>query len=555
MQIQTPPQSPEELPRRLSAGRNSPPPPTPDAHDDEDDDSDSTATADSDLDEASQNSRRNSGSLAPPLASGAPTTGAPYNPFARTLATNEAAFGLQQTNDRQQESQRQDGEEATRASTGRPAMDVDQFKNILMTGSAAPSPPVNPPLQRIQDSSSSTDASSVSRQSLFDPYLEVHDETPRTSFDQMDSPPASGDDEEGSSLMSSSSRLDDFAPPAPPKHSHGKSLASKGPQTVSFADFEESIPSSQNSSRVNTPPVNTSLGGSLRPGVMPRSPSDLNKPLPEPPRESMDTERATMSTSDTTQLTSQQPIPSITTTEDSAQPKKAPPPPPASRRVGQTVSSQGRNRSPSNPAQNATPEEEVSLPNKTADSTPKPAAAPAPPPSRKSRPTSQISAPSVETPPDIPSPAPSTTDVKPMPPPPPRRNASKAGSAVNRSPSSASHSSVSRKDANPAANHNAPPAPPPRRGGNSKRDSMDGPSGSMASALNSHYEERRSSGTSVESGRWNSLSNVQQSSEPAETANLDSPRTENPASNDILSDMSAFQAEIDALRAKTEGRG
>jgi hypothetical protein len=131
-----------------------------------------------------------------------------------------------------------------------------------------------------------------------------------------------------------------------------------------------------------------------------------------------------------------------------------------------------------------------------------------------------------------------------MPPPPPRRNPSKnaTGTSVNRTPSTASRSSV-RKENQPPSNHNAPAPPPPRRGGNAKRESMDGPN------RMSGETERRGSEISVDSGKWNPSQPV---AETVERPGVEQ-RT-NPGSMDILADMNALQAEIDALRAKA-GRG
>ncbi|KAK5172989.1 uncharacterized protein LTR77_003111 [Saxophila tyrrhenica] len=539
VKIQTPPHSPESPPRRRSSGNISPPPPARTREDDVEE-SDSTTTADSDLEDALRNTRRNLGSLAPPtqLGFGGGNDvreqgsngggGAPYNPFARTLATSEAAFGLQRNRD---EGQQQEGGERRDAernggASGRPAMNVDQFKNILLGSAQPPSPAPAPtpssqsqaPAPRFQDSSSNTDASSASQQSLFDPYHEMDSETPRTSFDQMDSPSDSSDDagdEENSGLMSGTTRLDDFAPPAPPKHNHGRPLTAnaaeaRGPQTVSFADFDDSVSGGpKRSQNLNVPPLH-------------RSPSDLNKPLPPPPQEPMSprTTEAPHPASDDSSEQQQEPV--STSTEDPAQAKKAPPPPPpSSRRGGQAASSHARARSTSNITESSSHDDTTSAQQpapKESEPTPKAAAAPPPPPpSRKTKLSAQPPNPSTEAPSDSPSPAPAAESTKIMPPPPPRRTASKAGSSMHRSPSAASHSSVQRKE-NSTPSAAAPPAPPPRRGvGSAKRESLDA--------------ERTGSGQS----------------------GVASPSKE--MERDVLADMTAFQAEIDALRKKAEGAG
>ena len=72
---------------------------------------------------------------------------------------------------------------------------------------------------------------------------------------------------------------------------------------------------------------------------------------------------------------------------------------------------------------------------------------------------------------------------------------------------------------------------------------MDGPS-----RLSSETE-RRGSEISVGSGKWNPSQPVAETAEP-----LDIEQPTSPGSKDILADMNALQAEIDALRAKA-GRG
>jgi hypothetical protein len=492
VKIQTPPQSPEELPRRLSSGHISPPPPSRSPEDD-DEESDSTATADSDLEQALRNTRRNSGSLAPPpvLAASTRSSGAPYNPFARTLATSEASFGLQRSAEPHGGGENGDGERPTRPNgTGRPAMDVDQFKNILMTGSPLPSPRPNAGIagsvqysNRLQDSSSNTDASSNSHQSLFDPYLDMNSETPRTSFDAMGSPSPSessdGDnDEERSGLMSGSERLDDFAPPAPPKPGQTRSAASasRGPQSVSFANFDEEI---ADSSRTGTPQLGIDTGVHMKPPpTLHRSPSDLNKPLPPPP-----TQEATVPTTvapaevDVTPPTPQKDNVTVDPAEDDTESKRPAPPPPVSRRVGQGGGSSGRARSGSAGTQTSSHDDNNINPLSSTSATSK-GAAPPPPPSRKAKPSATDTSTSTESSSQAPSPSPATvssyTDAKApaVPAPPPRRMASKAGNSVARSPSNASRTSAQRKEGS-ATSAPAPPAPPPRRAVGAKRESVE----------------------------------------------------------------------------------
>lgn len=530
MTIQTPPHSPEDPPRRLSSGNISPPPPPQSPDDDDDGDSDSTTTAESELEEAARNTRRNSGSLPAPPTLAAPTVKAPYNPFARTLATQEAAYGLQDTEEQQKSSEGPDGEVQQRSADRRAPLDVDEFKNILLTGNTA----------RLADNSSGTDTSSVSRQSLFDPSLETHVETPRTSIDHTEllESPSESDDE------SEPDRLDDFVPPVPPKSKHGKTLAPKGPQNVSFSDFEASIK-----------PVLTRFATS------PTSPSDekraanlhattghaVSKPLPTPPVRSPTAPGSLDSKSEATDA----PFPALKSLaiapENAALQKKAAPPPPAPRRTEHNRSDSNANRSIDLKTVDDVAPTRTSIDAAGTSAAPPPP----PPPARKSRPISQSVAPSTEKPLEAASSAPvATANTKGIRPSPPPRGSSKTGgslaSALNRSPSTGSHSSISRSET-PTSSLNAPPAPPPRRSGvNSGRGSMDGRPPSLS-------ERRRSSEYSVKAERSTSLSNLENVTEIGEAQRVGKVASP-PAERDILADLSAFQAEIDALR-KQAGNG
>lgn len=67
--------------------------------------------------------------------------------------------------------------------------------------------------------------------------------------------------------------------------------------------------------------------------------------------------------------------------------------------------------------------------------------------------------------------------------------------------------------------------------------------------------QRRGSGNSVESERSTSLSNLQHVAEAGEIRDTVASPTVDTSSQDILADMTAFQAEIDALRAKQQNGG
>ncbi|KAK3677244.1 hypothetical protein LTR78_002782 [Recurvomyces mirabilis] len=545
--IQTPPHSPDEpkasIPRRLSDGlTGSPPAPTRRLDDDE---SDSMATtADSDLEHTLLNTSRNTGP--PPISFGVQSgSRAPYNPFAKTLATSEAAYGRAGEQELSEEMQEANGVTPRSQGTGRPALDVDTFKNILLTGSATPSPPNGGTAsQRPQDSSSNTDTSSVSKQSMFDNMNELHPESPRTSFDDHYGLDDEDDgDDENSSLMGPASRRPVAeGPPAPPKPKHGRAF----PQTVSFADFDETIPATDmpTPTRLQTLSLNANP---LDRVTAPRSPSDLNKPLPPPPAGRVLVDEALTSTS--------QPISTngIGVPTDDVEPtiqvKKAPPPPPIARRRAQPDAETRRARSDSNLSKSSAQAADA---NTSLESQGHKALAPPPPPSRRAQSTRSQS-PAAET---SPSPTPSVT--KGMPPPLPRRMPSQRGSSAVRTSSNASRVSLPRSDSftMSAAHGNAPPAPPPRRTAGSKRDSMEnGPPNSMSNRRPSH-ENRRSSGQSFGSDREPSLHSLQQVQEPEHGEDLSPAGGEVKSTQpDYLADLDAFQKEIDALRAQAARNG
>lgn len=568
VQIRSPPASPTSpedvarpgIGRRLSAGRDGSPPPVTTAPR-EDESYEPVSSSNSSMEqEALENMRRNSGVMAqePAKPGGG---GALLNPFAKTMASSEArAFGLRDSE------QGVDEGAQMRPQGGKGRMDVDAFKNMLMTGSATPSPPLGkapgPEAQGggVRDGNSSMDASSGTRHSLFDPAVDSlrSPDSPRTSFDHSNSSDEEEDDDENANLVGKGDGQD-AAKPTIPRHKHGKVLGERGPQTVSFADFDETIPSPRTPTGENPP-------FSGRPPLG-RSPSDLNKPLPPPPEghssphvttpavpekdepSVQDEEKEKDTEEQRDQLVQQEaPIVAVETAEAEppSQAKKPPPPLPASRRQG------GHNRTRSgsdlttNSAQN---EDGAELAQKSSNT---PRQAPPPPPSRRtqavsspslspagelspdSQPQTQTRAPAPEinslAPPEGPSQSqrPADASTKAMPPPPaPRRNTSKTGS-FTRTPSNASHTS----GASATTGGNAPPPPP------SRRSKPPPPTGSRDRRTSSQSElvER-------EPERSGSVGSLQASAfavgEEGEAGQ-----------KDILADIAALQREVDELRAK-----
>ncbi|ORY15854.1 hypothetical protein BCR34DRAFT_154124 [Clohesyomyces aquaticus] len=265
--------------------------------------------------------------------------GVPANPFSRTLATIEP----QEQGPTVRHEQLSDRPAAGKAGPGttKASLDVEGFKRLLMTGisnplasgTSQPHPTAtapNPISASVFESSSSTDTSSVSRQSIFEPVPEPHLETPRTSYEM-----AGSDDEERAGLIGNSKRPPKKKPP-PPKHRHGKLVTARTPQVVPFSDFSSSFMAEA------AEPTSSSVSGQ-------RTDSDLNKPLPPPPllsplphivsQDMSQYERPSIETS--TSTSSGQ--------SDTPQPqKKIPPPVPLARRQSQLRSSTGGSRSRSN---------------------------------------------------------------------------------------------------------------------------------------------------------------------------------------------------------------
>ncbi|THZ53774.1 hypothetical protein D6C90_00376 [Aureobasidium pullulans] len=433
---------------------------------------------------------------------------APYNPFAKTLATidpqnaSSAPVGLSRD---------------ASAPSAKPAMDVDAFTRMLLTGntpSASPGPLT--PSSRLPSGRTN---------SLGD----LHPESPSASDDEHHDDPPDQDYEQLTGLVKTPEAHSKKQKPPPPAHHHGKALppTRKGPQTVSFADFD--VPA--------TPPALPSPSlASPKPQLM-RSPSDLNKPLPPPPppHQSPSPEVAPPITLDQADGPAQSP--QLPAEDFYLQSKKAPPPP-LSRRSSQLRSGSGRPRSSSNLSRSSVPDD-------YSDGTATPPSKPPPPPARRVPH-------SVET--DLPPPS----ARPPLPPPP--RNAKQRPPSVSRTPSTTSVGSINSRTQQPAM----PPPPPPRRGEN-KRRSLDGTMLGISAPSSRRMSDtsRRSSGASF-SGRTSSVSSIptvdegdsggeDRSFNATPQPEMQSAAAASGGGPDILADMSAMQAEIDALMARSKG--
>lgn len=452
-------------------------------------------------------------------------------------------------------------------------LDVEGFKRLLMTGisspssSGQPSQPAtapNPSAPSIFESSSSTDTSSISRQSIFEPVPEPHVETPRTSYEMAPS------DEETVGLVTEVKKTEKKKPPPAPKHRHGKLVTSRTPQTVSFSDFSVT----EASFAPTTPSRN-------------RNNSDLNKPLPPTPP--VVSPPAHIVSQDASQ---DEPPPLETKASESssqsdapAAQKKVPPPVPLARRQSQLRTSSASNRSRSNSNLTMSSQHSAEFPPVSPGATTeqKPPTsqktAPPPPPARRhgasltggnppstnSSTTELSSTASVRRAtvslPDPPS-SRRTTFSSPPPSPVPGQ------SGLTRTSSISSNRNNPRSVSNESAT--MPPPPPPPRRRQSGRTSMDKerplpPSSSPTESRRTSSEIKRSSFEGKRRTSVASESSLRYEYAPASgnehalyspKEEADEPRSLEPVtipqsdSSNILDDMEKFQREIDELRER-----
>ncbi|KAG4028870.1 hypothetical protein MFRU_019g01560 [Monilinia fructicola] len=413
-----------------------------------------------------------------------PPTARILNPFSKTLETleNPGRDALGAT-------------PANVTSTGRASMDVDAFKRLLMTGNAGlgPSTPLQaPPVHALKDEGSSTDTSSLSRQSIFEPIQEPHPESPRSSHE------ISEPGEVRRTVSNSSSQKK--KPPPPSSRHHGK--------LIKMELKDDSIVASPLS-----PPQLISANSQYFPimtSTPNRSLTDLNKPLPPaPPRGSGESDRESPFDRESAGKTPEPPSPA------SSIRRKAAPPPPVTRRHSQLVSDSKLSRSNTGKLPSKVEEDNVSVysiePGRPRSNSGK---VPPPPPTRKhglSRAQSHhISS------------SPSATSTS-LPIPPPARGSSKHNRAPSIHSIEASIPHISKR----TSMQGPPPPPRPRQARNSLDVSLSG-------------GYRRSSNSS----------SVSQTSRYEDTNTI----TSTSGKSNILADLSALQEEIDALRNQSQQR-
>ena len=426
------------------------------------------------------------------------TLGMPSNPFSKTPHSSESFDNPVPVKEFKQGPQ---PKEPSVSRTKTP-MDVDAFTRLLLTGdkgspvtstASTPSAITLPLHGTLGDNSSNTDTSSLSRQSILEPPAEVHPETPRTSHD------LSSDDEERRrfSAGSTSSQRPDV-----PRTRHGEPLKKSSPQNNTFSSSE--------ASRVNRTLPSKSSSSS------PRTPTDLNKPLPPSPAStSAEYQAAVLDMA----LSGEQ-APSSEPQKASSKEKRNAPPPPLARRQSQLRSKYAATPSDREPA---IEEEKAGKPQirPLSQSFGK---APAPPPPRRRG--GDRSSMSIQTLPASENVQLDQTSLKSpttKPKPPPSRRSSVQ--------------SVKRPDhssSTPNASATGPPLPPPRR------------RGSSASSFSTRASTGEQGGSSTRGQITESVASSSQSLVEPSVGEEEERREE----KDLLADLTALQRDVDALRGK-----
>lgn len=414
--------------------------------------------------------------------------------------------------------------------TARASLDVDAFKRLIMTGEkgvTASGTPPTPPAQNLSaqsilgDSSSNTDTSSISRQSLFEFMAEAATDTPRTSHE------ISVSDDEWQLPVGASTLASRTFEPQPSSIRYGTSVNISMPRTVSFED------SSSPSFSFENPPHKIDGQGS-KVNSQSQIPTDLNKPLPLPPSYKQPEQSTSVQQGRSSPDESSNRLQSISPLSISN--KKRPPTPPLARRHSQLRSSNPL-LSRSNSAR--LPRHGISSSAQATD-----VRTPPPPPTRRTLPVraQSSSEDSVYTETLLSSSPSAAATIRPekqhtsRPPPPPARTLSISSIKRPYRPPPAA-SSVAK----------VPPPPPPRNRGSSQ-SSFDGP----------RIDMLRKPSVTESSSSLGSPSNGRQDEGGSGAAIEKRSQMPNPVSgpnaNDILADLSVLQKEVDELRGMYEVR-
>ena len=428
----------------------------------------------------------------------------PPNPFRKTLASQ-----TELTAQGHRKLPRDPGPSNSGPSRTRPHYDIDSFTRLLLTGEKNNPHATAIPIASIPDSSSNTDASSISRQSIFEP--ENHQDTPRTSHEVS----VSDDGRQVPELAGSGSTSK--TKPATPEHRHGRVVTGDVSQAVSSNSPALLIPASTFS--LAAPNMHSTQ-------TSPRTPTDLNKPLPLPPNSEFSQQEAATASID---LSHQQDSPQSSHQQlqvNRSSSTRIRPTPPVTRRYSQlrqdtltrkpeqwTSISEEKTRE----LENLAPP--LSLPGSKL---------PPPPPPRRNGRTRGLSASSTNSGISIAAAQPTTSPIgdtapvslKTRPPVPPART-----------PSMSSFKRPARVATNPNSPSLAPPPAPPPRRRRSSQSSLTPPRPSGEYFVTSADRSRADSGSS--SMLLPSPSSALQ------------PESEK---KDVMADLSALQREVDEFR-------
>ncbi|KPM38426.1 hypothetical protein AK830_g8122 [Neonectria ditissima] len=494
--------------------------------------------------------------IVPIAAPPPPNTGSrvPANPFSKTLRDLETV----KTSHKPEREWREEGDTLKAANTARRSLDVNSFKRLLMTGNSGTGARSTPSrMQQLRPGSqkSIADSSSVSLSSNYDdpkngltPSSEIH-EVSLISRDTSDTPDDDGDQGSFSDSSTSLRISRDKKPPPPPSSRHGKSIQLELKRDDGSPD---------------------ALG--------PKSPSDINKPLPPAPRMSFEDDADSPFDREAVGKVPEADVHTIHQITPGSGKKSVPAPPP--RRGHARAESKAYSMSMSKEGQSfprlhddETPSRSSSIRSRAERNPHDPHTPIPPPPPRRShhgsRPSTQIPSPvaasigaavtQINSPSDLYSDPDrsvvpiSATSLEPVstretqlgnykvsaPPPPPARNASVRRPASLRSVDSSSR----RTSAEPKPHSGIAPPPPPRRQRGSSKGSMDGPYRRISVDGAPKAKQRL-----IEQGNAEALDSADTNPGPASPESATSPGK----SNYILADLDALQREVDALRGKLE---
>ena len=186
----------------------------------------------------------------------------PPNPFRKNIVSQELTSGVR----------RKEGQRSPSVAVPRPLYDVDEFKRLLLTGEKIISHTNNLSTTAIlTPNSSSTDASSISRQSIYEPPTANHHQDTTWNSQEVSQSSAELKDVEDKLFIGGGK-----VKPSTPEHRHGKLVTSTVQQTASL-DKDPKLGIKTNFSF--KPEASTAYSSP----VSPWTPKDLNKPLPPPP--------------------------------------------------------------------------------------------------------------------------------------------------------------------------------------------------------------------------------------------------------------------------------